>query len=48
MSKLDMDENPKKSNIRGVEIHLVKINSNGEKSTVPVLAGNLREEDLPC
>ena len=40
MSRLNTDENPEKLNIKGVEIHLVKINNNGKKPTVPVLAGD--------
>ena len=44
----DMDEKPAKANIQGVEIHLVKINNNRQKPTVPVLAGHKREKELPC
>ena len=35
----DMDENTEKSNIQGVEIHLVKLNNKGHIPTVPVMAG---------
>ena len=47
MSILEMAEKPEKSNIQGVEIHLVKINNNRYNLTVPVLEGNLQEEEPP-
>ena len=40
---LDTAEKPEKANIQGVEINLVKINNNGQKTAVPVLSGDKQE-----
>ena len=47
MYRPDTAEKTEKANIQGVEIHLVKINNIGQKPTVPVLAGDKREEHPP-
>ena len=47
MSISETAENPVKSNIQGVEIHLAKINNNGQIPTMSVLEGFKQEEDPP-